>query len=680
MTHVDDRPDEPEEGRTLRPGESDGARPERVNPSWVDSNAVDPGFPTRPVSSARRALPTRDTAAIEAPEIPGVRITGAIGKGGQGVVFRGHQEFLDRAVAVKVLFKSTDPNFSARFRREAVLLASFQHSNIVACHQAGVTADDHCYMVLELVEGYDLYDYVKLHGRLAESVALGIVADLAGALRHGYEEHARTVHRDVKPQNVLLQLVQTDDGPVARAKLVDLGLARCLEESAQLTEPGIIMGTPTCMAPEQFDAPEKVDHRTDIYGLGCVLYYAITGEQAFKGTTLEQVYAEKSACRLLDSLAELGIGEETRTLLTRMLAPAQADRPQSHGELIAELERLRALCNPSSRGSRTSSRAPRLFVGATALAASAAAVALFVGGFSDDRDSEAVGGQGADERVVDDTIRSSAGPEDRDSVRTPPFAPALIAGERRDLFDDDVFLGGWTIVGAEDDDVDHWDPHRDLRGREPDGRNDHPQGSARDLGIDWTAIEHGSATARWRPGLSAIQHGAPEGDWVFDGTLSLTDSGNSPALVGGLRLVRDDGSFLEIAIDVRRNAEADEGFVPRLDRAYRARFPVVWYDAERRSLGDGHEDTALRLNGIPRDGSLAFLDRRLGTEQLPDEVASAKIRVRCTSRGCEVVLGSTPVHAAAPSDWTTRRIHTVEVFVGQGLLTARDLHFEAIAD
>ena len=98
------------------------------------------GDPTM-ANGGRTEMPTQRAAALDAPTIPDVEITAALGRGGQGVVYRGHQVFLDRPVAVKVLFKSDDPNFSARFRQEAVLLASFQHPNIVACHQAGVTTD-----------------------------------------------------------------------------------------------------------------------------------------------------------------------------------------------------------------------------------------------------------------------------------------------------------------------------------------------------------------------------------------------------------------------------------------------------------------------------------------------------------------------------------------------------------
>ena len=244
-----------------------------------------------PVRDGRTIQPVpKQTPGAYTPHIPDVTILSTVGTGGQGVVFRGHQEYLDRAVAVKVLHRHIDPSFSKRFQREAKLLAGLQHPNIISCHQAGVTDDDHCYMVMEFIDGPDLHDFVESSGRLGVMDALSIVRDVALGLEHGLE--SSIIHRDVKPQNVLLQRQSSTTGekqPVPkrfRAKLADLGLARCTTDRGdvpQLTTQGAVMGTPTTMAPEQFDAPDDVDHRADIYGLGCVLYYALTGKPAFEG-------------------------------------------------------------------------------------------------------------------------------------------------------------------------------------------------------------------------------------------------------------------------------------------------------------------------------------------------------------------------------------------------------------
>ncbi len=221
---------------------------------------------------------------IDASTIPDVQVSGVLGKGGQGIVFRGHQEFLDRDVAVKVLHKSVDRDL-ARFRQEARLLARLQHPNIVACYQAGVTDDGHCYMVFEYIQG------------------------------------------------------------------VDLGLARCLEESMELTRAGAVMGTPSTMAPEQFDNPDDVDHRTDIYGLGCVLFYALTGDPAFMGKTFTAIYHEKTAKGGVRPHKDLDISPGTRRLLDTMIARDQGDRSATYGDLLDQIREARAEMKRSSGAS-----------------------------------------------------------------------------------------------------------------------------------------------------------------------------------------------------------------------------------------------------------------------------------------------------------------------------------------
>ena len=286
-----------------------------------------------------RPVPKQVPGAYE-PKIPDVSITGTIGTGGQGVVFSGYQEYLERPVAVKVLHRHVDPSFSKRFQREAKILAGLHHSNIVTCHQAGVTDDDHCYMVMEFIDGPDLYEWVRANGPLAGDDAVGLVLELCDALAHGLD--AEVIHRDVKPQNVLLSELVREGRRQLHAKLADLGLARCSADDGklpQLTTQGAVMGTPTTMAPEQFDSPDEVDHRADIYGLGCVLFFALTGRPAFEGSTITEIYRKKTEREVPRMIArEERVPAVLRPVLAKLMAPTASDRPQSYAEVRELLE------------------------------------------------------------------------------------------------------------------------------------------------------------------------------------------------------------------------------------------------------------------------------------------------------------------------------------------------------
>jgi serine/threonine-protein kinase len=293
------------------------------------------------------------------PEIPDVQLDALVGRGGQGVVFRARQTYLVRTVAVKVLAAELrTAKFVDRFRREARMLAGLQHPHIVTCHQAGLTEAGECYLVMEFIEGPTLRAWADAGGRVPLEQALRMARDLAQALEHAHG--LGFVHRDVKPENVLLQ-------PVAEAaggafpfvpKLADLGLARPVQSNSEytmLTPVGAVIGTPVTMAPEQFDAPERVDHRADIYGLGCVLYFALAGRPPFRGPSLTALIEQKAAMRAPGgSIAIPGVPRAVGALIARMLAYDPAQRPQSYADLIAELDGLRESLAPA---------APRRWVG-----------------------------------------------------------------------------------------------------------------------------------------------------------------------------------------------------------------------------------------------------------------------------------------------------------------------------
>jgi len=287
--------------------------------------------------------------ASEFPEIPGVTFTREIGRGGMGIVYEGKQGYLDRRVAVKLLAgESQGPDFTRRFQREAKLLAALNHPHIVACYQAGVASDGRCYLAMEYIDGPDLMSWIEKNGPLGPAQAVAVCKDVAAALAYAYR--SGIIHRDIKPANVLLQRdAHASSGAVFpwKSKLADLGLARpeskeqtAIELTAQgLTVQGTVMGSPPTMAPEQFDSPDQVDFRTDIYGLGCVLFHCLTGKLAFPQSSLTSLIAAKTRGEAPDPRQlRADLSKELAQLVRDMLAPEREKRPQSYEVLLRRFE------------------------------------------------------------------------------------------------------------------------------------------------------------------------------------------------------------------------------------------------------------------------------------------------------------------------------------------------------
>jgi serine/threonine protein kinase len=222
--------------------------------------------------SAAAAAPTPEDLARFFPQL---EIQRTLGRGGMGVVYLARQKSLDRLVALKLLApeRVDDPAFAARFAIEARALARLHHPHIVTVHDFGA-AGGYYYLLMEYVDGLNLRQ-LQQAGRVEPREALAIVPQICEALQYAHDHGV--VHRDIKPENILVDRL-------GRVKVADLGLAKLARPAAsggaddnRAAAECVVMGTPAYMSPEQKNHPDRVDHRTDIYALGAVLYEMLTG-------------------------------------------------------------------------------------------------------------------------------------------------------------------------------------------------------------------------------------------------------------------------------------------------------------------------------------------------------------------------------------------------------------------
>lgn len=290
-------------------------------------------------------LPAESAAGAEAEvqTIREYRILEKLGQGGMGTVYKAVHTKLNRAVALKVL-PSDKLNSSAaveRFEREMAAVGSLSHPNIVAASDAG-EADGTHYLVMELVDGYDLSALQKRVPQLKVSDACEIIRQAAEGLAHAHQRSI--IHRDIKPSNIML--ARQESGPPIM-KILDLGLALLDETGTSdtpekaLTSTGQMMGTFDYMAPEQGTDSHTVDERADIYSLGATLYRLLTGEAPFDSRRYSTAFKLLTAKTTVaaTSVAELrtDVSAELSQLVADMLALDPEDRPTSAAEIIERL-------------------------------------------------------------------------------------------------------------------------------------------------------------------------------------------------------------------------------------------------------------------------------------------------------------------------------------------------------
>lgn len=268
-----------------------------------------------------------------------------LGEGGMGKVFKAIQLNLNRPVALKVVRTSLLKNETTlkRFRREVRSAAHLTHPNIVRVFDADQVGDRH-FLAMEYIEGIDLGKLVKDRGPLPVAMACAYVRQAALGLQHAHDRSM--VHRDIKPANLLVAV--NDQGQYAvgnPVKILDLGLARIRADevadevnSTELTRAGMVVGTPDYMSPEQAKNSSTVDHRSDLYALGCTLYYLLTGQPPFpNGNPLEKLLQHQmDAPRPVQSLRREVPGELATTIHC-LLAKRPEDRFQSGAALAHAL-------------------------------------------------------------------------------------------------------------------------------------------------------------------------------------------------------------------------------------------------------------------------------------------------------------------------------------------------------
>jgi eukaryotic-like serine/threonine-protein kinase len=282
------------------------------------------------------------SALLRMPELTKYELLGEIGHGGMATVFRARDRRLGREVAIKLIHRHLrdNPEVAERFAREATAVAKLRHSNIVEVFDVSDEDEPERYLVVELVRGMTLRERLRHDGPLTPEVAAAVAHEVGAGLEHAHRQGI--IHRDVKPENVLIETGvganEADERTSVRIKLTDFGIAKLLDAQG-VTSTGQVLGSPAHMAPEQIDG-SSVDARTDVFGLGVLLYESVAGKLPFTGDHPAQVLR-----RVLDGdfvppeRHDARIGASYSRLIARAIAHDPAQRFPS---VQAMMDALRA--------------------------------------------------------------------------------------------------------------------------------------------------------------------------------------------------------------------------------------------------------------------------------------------------------------------------------------------------
>jgi serine/threonine protein kinase len=289
------------------------------------------------LSAASRAPEANKPNLLVAQTIDGkYRLDEMLGAGGMGTVYQATRLLIGDTVAVKLLHPQqvADTQAVERFRREAQAAARLKHHNAVTIYDFGVSDDGVVYLVMELVEGRSLRDIIKQQGPLTPTAAAEIFTQACAALDEAHRQNI--IHRDVKPDNIMINT--TPNG--LRVKVLDFGIAKLRDlatTASSLTQTGSVVGTPHYMSPEQCMG-EELDHRSDIYSLGVVLYEALTGILPFNSPTsaaivVQQVTQPPPPLRSIN----MSVSPAVEAVVLRALEKPRNARPQTAGAMAQEL-------------------------------------------------------------------------------------------------------------------------------------------------------------------------------------------------------------------------------------------------------------------------------------------------------------------------------------------------------
>ena len=283
------------------------------------------------------------TSGARLPKLAKYEVLEEIGHGGMATVYRAKDPRLGREVAVKVIHPHLrdSTEVAARFVTEAHAVAKLRHPNIVEVFDVSGEDDRERYLVVELLRGETLRALLKQRGALPPEVAAAMALELLAAVAHAHGEGI--VHRDVKPENVRVEIGDGDGDGAIKIKLTDFGIAKLLDEKG-VTSTGQVLGSPAHMAPEQIEGG-AIDARSDVFGMGVLLYECMVGHLPFEGNNPAQVLR-----RVLDGqyppadIERPTVGKKFSLILDLALAHSQDDRYPSaqamRDALAAELKRL----------------------------------------------------------------------------------------------------------------------------------------------------------------------------------------------------------------------------------------------------------------------------------------------------------------------------------------------------
>ena len=296
-------------------------------------------------------LPPEAIFGDEVPRLPSGTIIGerykieeVIGEGGVSVVYRCSQIFLRKDVAIKVLRPelATMPPVVERFHREARSVAQLDHTNIVRVIDFGKSSAGSLFLVMDLIDGISLADEIDREGYLAPTSAVRIVISILTGLEHAHNRGV--IHRDLKPDNIML--VARDSGPTD-VKILDFGIAKLGDVeigSRPITEAGMVFGTPRYMSPEQA-AGEPVDHRSDLFAVGIILYQLLSGQLPFDGETTVQIL-RRVLTQPAPRLKVNGLPGATSEALADVIALALAKNPEERYPSARTMREALQACFP----------------------------------------------------------------------------------------------------------------------------------------------------------------------------------------------------------------------------------------------------------------------------------------------------------------------------------------------